>query len=163
MAAEQAAELAKEADAKQTRIVVVKAKTVAEGYSALSMIDKSQDADIIIRDMEDAIKHVASGLITTAVRDVDYPDLAVKKGDYIGLDREQVYSDSPDRLTAVKGLLEKMPEIKEKEVLAIFYGKAVDQDALDAFRKMLNESFPWLEYGFIDGGQDVYDFILAVE
>ncbi len=163
MAAEQAAELAKEADTKQTRIVVVKAKTVAEGYSALSMIDKSQDADIIIRDMEDAIKHVASGMITTAVRDVDYPDLAVKKGDYIGLDREQVYSDSPDRLTAVKGLLEKMPEIKEKEVLAIFYGKAVDQDALDAFRTMLNESFPWLEYGFIDGGQDVYDFILALE
>ena len=163
MAAEQAAELAKEADKKQSRIVVVKAKTVAEGYSALSMIDKSQDADIIIRDMEDAIKHVASGLITTAVRDVDYPDLAVKKGDYIGLDREQVYSDSPDRLTAVKGLLEKMPEIKEKEVLAIFYGKAVDQDALDAFRTMLNESFPWLEYGFIDGGQDVYDFILALE
>ena len=163
MAAEQAAELAKEADKKQSRIVVVKAKTVAEGYSALSMIDKSQDADIIIRDMEDAIKHVASGLITTAVRDVDYPDLAVKKGDYIGLDREQVYSDSPDRLTAVKGLLEKMPEIKEKEVLAIFYGKAVDQDALDAFGTMLNESFPWLEYGFIDGGQDVYDFILALE
>ena len=163
MAAEQAAELAKEADAKQTRIVVVKAKTVAAGYSALSMIDKSQDADIIIRDMEDAIKHVASGLITTAVRDVDYPDLSVKKGDYIGLDREQVYSDSPDRLTAVKGLLEKMPEIKEKEVLAVFYGKSVDQDTLDAFRTMLNESFPWLEYGFIDGGQDVYDFILAVE
>ena len=163
MAAEQAAELAKETEAKQTRIVVVKAKTVAEGYSALSMIDKSQDADIIIRDMEDAIKHVASGLITTAVRDVDYPDLSVKKGDYIGLDREQVYSDSPDRLTAVKGLLEKMPEINEKEVLVVFYGKAVDQDTLDAFRTMLNESFPWLEYGFIDGGQDVYDFILAVE
>ena len=164
MAAEQAAELAKEADAKkQTRIVVVKAKTVAEGYSALSMIDKSQNTDIIIRDMEDAIKHVATGLITTAVRDVDYPDLSVRKGDYIGLDREQVYSDSPDRLKAVKGLLGKMPEIKEKEVLAIFYGKAVDREALDAFKTMLNESFPWLEYGFIDGGQDVYDFILALE
>lgn len=163
MAAEQAAELVKEADAQKMRIVVVKAKTVAEGYSALSMIDKSQDADIIIRDMEDAIKHVATGLITTAVRDVDYPDLAVKEGDYIGLDREQVYSDSPDRLQAVKGLLEKMPEIKEKEVLAVFYGKAVDQEALDAFKAMLDKSFPWLEYGFIDGGQDVYDFILAVE
>ena len=163
MAAEQAAELVKESAEKQMRIVVVKAKTVAEGYSALSMIDKSQNADIIIRDMEDAIKHVATGLITTAVRDVDYPDLAVNEGDYIGLDREQVYSDSPNRLQAVKGLLEKMPEIKEKEVLAVFYGKAVDQEALDAFKAMLNESFPWLEYGFIDGGQDVYDFILAVE
>lgn len=164
MAAEQAAELAREADGqKHMRIVVVKAKTVAEGYSALSMIDKSQDADTIIRDMEDAIKYVSTGLVTTAVRDVDYPDLQVKKGDYIGLDRERVYSDSPDLLEAVKGLLEKMPDIKEKEVLAIFTGKAVDAETVDAFKNLLNESFPWLEYGFIDGGQDVYDFILAVE
>lgn len=170
MAAEQAAALVKEHDPAEEsgkshpmRIEVVKAKTIAEGYSALSMIDKSQTADIIIRDMNDAIGHVATGLITTAVRDVDYPQLSVKEGDYIGLDREQVYSDSPDRLEAVKGLLEKMPEIKEKEVLAVFYGKEVDPDALEAFRNMLEQSFPWLEYGFIDGGQDVYDFILAVE
>lgn len=170
MAAEQAAALVKEHDPAEEsgkshpmRIEVVKAKTIAEGYSALSMIDKSQTADIIIRDMNDAIGHVATGLITTAVRDVDYPELSVKEGDYIGLDREQVYSDSPDRLEAVKGLLEKMPEIKEKEVLAVFYGKEVDPDALEAFRNMLEQSFPWLEYGFIDGGQDVYDFILAVE
>lgn len=170
MAAEQAAALVKEHDPAEEsgkshpmRIEVVKAKTIAEGYSALSMIDKSQTADIIIRDMNDAIGHVATGLITTAVRDVDYPELSVKEGDYIGLDREQVYSDSPDRLEAVKGLLEKMPEIQEKEVLAVFYGKEVDPDALEAFRNMLEQSFPWLEYGFIDGGQDVYDFILAVE
>lgn len=170
MAAEQAAALVKEHDPAEEsgkshpmRIEVVKAKTIAEGYSALSMIDKSQTADIIIRDMNDAIGHVATGLITTAVRDVDYPELSVKEGDYIGLDREQVYSDSPDRLEAVKCLLEKMPEIKEKEVLAVFYGKEVDPDALEAFRNMLEQSFPWLEYGFIDGGQDVYDFILAVE
>lgn len=170
MAAEQAAALVKEHDPAEEsgkshpmRIEVVRAKTIAEGYSALSMIDKSQTADIIIRDMNDAIGHVATGLITTAVRDVDYPELSVKEGDYIGLDREQVYSDSPDRLEAVKGLLEKMPEIKEKEVLAVFYGKEVDPDALEAFRNMLEQSFPWLEYGFIDGGQDVYDFILAVE
>ena len=164
MAAEQAAELAKDdPQLSGVRIVVVKAKTVAEGYSALSMMDKSRDADTIIRDMKDAISHVATGLITTAIRDVEYPDLTVKEGDYIGLDRGQVYSDSQDRLEAVKVLLEKLPEIKEKEVLAVFYGKAVDQKALDDFASMLQDSFPWLEYGFIDGGQEVYDFILAVE
>lgn len=163
MAAEQAASLVNEDPAAKTKVVVVKAKTVAEGYSALSMIDKSQEAEVIIRDMKDAISHVATGLITTAVRDVEYSDLKVIKGDYIGLDREQVYSDSPDRLTAVRGMLEKMPEIRDKEVLAVFYGKAVNQDALDALAKMLDDDFPWLEYGFIDGGQEVYDFILAVE
>ena len=164
MAADQAAELAKDdPQLSGVRIVVVKAKTVAEGYSALSMMDKSRDADTIIRDMKDAISHVATGLITTAIRDVEYPDLTVKEGDYIGLDRGRVYSDSQDRLEAVKVLLEKLPEIKEKEVLTVFYGKAVEQKALDDFASMLQDSFPWLEYGFIDGGQEVYDFILAVE
>ena len=163
MAAEQAAALTNEEQAGGTKVVVVPAKTVAEGYSALSMIDKSQDANSILRDMNDAISHVATGLITTAVRDVEYPNLKVCKGDYIGLDRKQVYSDSADRLEAVRGLLEKLPEIREKEVLAIFYGKAVDDVTLDALRAMLDEHFPWLEYGMIDGGQEVYDFILAIE
>ena len=162
MAAEQAAEVAS-AEAADVRFEVVKAKSVAEGYSALSMIDSSQSADRIINDMKAAIENVSTGLITTAVRDVDYPDLTVKEGDYIGLDGDQVLSDSPDLIEACRGLLEKTEGIEDKAVVAVFYGQSVDQELLDAFEKMITEHFPWLEYGFINGGQEVYDFILAIE
>ena len=169
MAAEQAAEVAAasgddaSSGASGTRYEVIKAKSVAEGYSALSMIDSSQSADRIISDMKAAIANVSTGLITTAVRDVDYADLAVKEGDYIGLDGDQVLSDSPDLIEACRGLLEKTEGIEDKAVVAVFYGQSVDQTILDAFEQMITESFPWLEYGFIDGGQEVYDFILAIE
>ena len=160
MAAEQAAEVAA---GDGVRFEVVKAKSVAEGYSALSMIDSSQSADRIISDMKAAIANVSTGLITTAVRDVDYADLAVKEGDYIGLDGDQVLSDSPDLIEACRGLLEKTEGIEDKAVVAVFYGQSVDRTTLDAFETMITNNFPWLEYGFIDGGQEVYDFILAIE
>ena len=162
MAAEQAAEVAA-ASGDGTRFEVIKAKSIAEGYSALSMIDSSQSADRIISDMKAAIANVSTGLITTAVRDVDYPDLAVKEGDYIGLDGDRVLSDSKDLIEACRGLLEKTEGIEDKAVVAVFYGQSVDRTILDAFETMITEHFPWLEYGFIDGCQEVYDFILAIE
>ena len=162
MAAEQAAKVYG-GDVPGVRIEVVKAKSVAEGYSALSMIDSSQSADRIISDMNGAIENVSTGLITKAIRDVDYTELAVKEGDYIGLDGDEVLSDSPNLIEACRGLLEKTAGIEDKAVVAVFYGKSVDQEVRDAFEKMITEHFPWLEYGFIDGGQDVYDFILAIE
>ncbi len=158
MAAEQAAELYF-----QAKVVVIKAKSVAEGYSALSMIDSSQSAERIIRDMEDAIKDTATGLVTTAVRDVEYPELTVKRGDYIGLDREKVLSDDPDRIEAVRKMLENTEGIKEKYVAAVFYGKNVPEDELEKIEELLCKEFDWLEYGFIYGGQEVYDYIFAID
>ncbi|MCQ2530027.1 MAG: DAK2 domain-containing protein [Lachnospiraceae bacterium] len=158
MAAEQAAELYQDAN-----VVVIKAKSIAEGYSALSMIDSSQSADKIISDMTDAIKETATGLITTAVRDVDYPDLSVKKGHYIGLNKEKVLSDDEDRVEAVRKMLENTEDIKDKFVAAVFYGSHVPEDELKKIEDLLQNEFDWLEYGFIYGGQEIYDYIFAID
>ncbi|MCQ2512299.1 MAG: DAK2 domain-containing protein [Lachnospiraceae bacterium] len=158
MAAEQAAELSQDA-----KVVVIKAKSVAEGYSALSMIDSSQSAERIIRDMEEAIKDTATGMITTAVRDVDYPDLSVKKGHYIGLNKEKVLSDDADRVEAVRKMLKNTEGIKDKYVAAVFYGTSVPKDELKKIESILQEEFDWLEYGFIYGGQEIYDYIFAID
>lgn len=163
MAAEQAAGMINEDTAAGTKVVVVAAKTVAEGYSALSMIDKSRDADTILRDMNNAIVSVETGLITTAIRDVNYPHLTVRKGDYIGIACGEVLTDSQDRQQAFLELLAKIPDIADKEVLTVFYGKDVSQEELDAIGKQIKNLFPNLEYGFIDGGLEIYDYILAVE
>ncbi len=158
MAAEQASEIYKDAE-----VVVIKAMSVAEGYSALSMIDSSQSAERIIKDMEDAIKDTTTGLITTAVRDVNYPGLCVKKGHYIGLDKEHVLSDDIDRIIAIRKMLENIEGIKEKFVAVIFYGKNVPEDELKKIEDLLCSEFGWMEYGFIYGGQEIYDYIFAID
>lgn len=158
MAAEQAAGLYSEA-----KVTVVKAKSIAEGYSALSMIDSSQSAEKIVRDMENAIKETATGLITTAVRDVDYPEISVKEGHFIGLDKDKVLSDDTNRIEAVRKMLENTENIKEKSVAAVFYGKNVPEEELKEVEELLCKEFGWLEYGFIFGGQKVYDYIFAID
>ncbi len=158
MASSQAAELYQDSD-----VCTVKAKTIAEGYAALSMMNLSLSIDEVIRDMEAAIEETATGMITTATRDVEYEKLSVKKGHYIGLNGDEVLSDSEDRIEAARALLAATEGIEEKAVVVGFYGAGVPAAELDELAKMFKENFPLLEYGFIEGGQEVYDYIFAIE
>ena len=159
MAAGQSAEIYGDADVR-----VVGAKSIAEGYAAISIIDmNNENPDAIISDMEYAIRNADTGLITRATRDVDYENISVKEGHFIGLSGKKVLSDSPDKLTAVQELLKAMDGIEDKEVLTVFYGMHVTDDELADLRRILGREFSWMEYGFIYGGQEVYDFIFAVE
>lgn len=159
MAAEQAAELWS-----ASKVHVVRAKTPAEAYSALSMMDLSdKNVSRVISEMEECIQGTKTGLITTAIRDVDYEKVSVKAGHYIGLNKDEILSDSENRLEAVKGLLNGTQGIKDNEVLVAFYGKNVPEEELGALEGILASEFGWMEYGFIDGGQDVYDYIFAIE
>lgn len=158
MAASQAAEIFTGSDVR-----VVKAKTIAEGYAALSMMNLSLSIEEVIRDMETAIAETATGMITTSIRDVEYDGLSVKKGHYIGLNEDQVLADSENRIEAVRELLAATEGIREKAVVVGFYGADVKEEELDALGRMLQENFPWLEYGLIGGGQEVYDYIFAIE
>ena len=158
MTAGQAAKLLPDAD-----IRVIHACSVAEGYAALSMMNLSLSADDVVRDMEKAIEETKTGLITTATRDVEYETICVTKGHFIGLDGEQVLSDSEDRMEAVKGLLHAIDGIREKAVIVVFYGKGVPQSETEELAQILQTEYPFLEYGFIAGEQDVYDYIFAIE
>ena len=158
MTAKQAAALLPDTD-----IRVIPARSTAEGYAALSMMNLSLSADDVVRDMEKAIAETKTGLITTATRDVEYETIRVKKGHYIGLDGEQVLSDAEDRMEAVKGLLHAVEGIREKAVIVIFYGKGVPQSETEALEQILQTDYPFLEYGFIAGEQEVYDYIFAIE
>jgi len=159
MAATQAAELYT-----GSRVRVVKAKTIAEGYSALSMMDLADgDTDRVVSEMEECIAGTVTGLITTATRDVEYDHISVHKGHYIGLNREHIISDSENRLDAVRDMLNGFPNIRDHEVFTIFYGRHVGEEELEVLDGMLSSEFSWAEYGFISGGQEVYDYIFAIE
>lgn len=158
MAAEQAGGIWKDA-----RVHVVKAKTVAEAYAALSMMNLSFGVEEVIRDMESAIAETATGMITTSIRDMEYHGLQVKKGHYIGLDGDAILSDSPDRMVTAEKLLAATEGIEDKAVVVGFYGKEVPEEEPELLSQRIKEKFPWLEFGFIRGGQEVYDYIFAIE
>lgn len=158
MASGQAAEIYKEA-----KVHIVKARTIAEGYAALSMMNLGLEIEDVIKDMEQAIAETETGMITTSIRDVDYEKLSVKKGQYIGLNKDAVLSASDNKIDAARDLIAATEGIEEKAVIVAFYGANVSADELGEMERMLKSSFPLLEYGFIEGGQEVYDYIFAIE
>ena len=155
----QAAELYNDAD-----IRVIKTKSLAEGYSALSMMDLSVDSvEQLIEDMTSCLDSVNSGYVTTSTRDACISGVEIKKGQWMGLEGDTVYASVDDPLTAAMELFKKLPDMDEKQVVTAFYGKGADEEEVTKLEEMFREEFPLIEIGFIEGNQDVYRYIFAIE
>lgn len=159
MAAKQAAKLYKAAN-----VEVIISNSVPECYSALTMLDfSSDDLTIILGNFNQAIDNVSSGEITTSIRDTTVNNVVIHKGDYIGIVDGKLLVASSEKLDAFKQLLTKVDDIDSKEVLIIICGKNVNEEEKERLQEMLYESFPQLEVGMIDGGQEIYDYLFSVE
>ena len=60
-------------------------------------------------------------------------------------------------------VLRKIKDIKDKQVVTIIYGKDVTEDEKVKNMEVLRNKFPYLEFGAIDGGKNVYKYLIAVE
>ncbi len=159
MTAEQAAALYTDADVR-----VVKTKSLAEGYSALSMMDLSVDTiEHLISDMTEGLPNVSTGYVTTATRDAFISGVTIHKNDWMGLEGDTVYASTDSPVKAAQELFKKLPGIDDKQVVTAFYGKDVSEDELAELEEFFSEEHPLLEVGFIEGGQDVYRYIFAIE
>lgn len=158
LTAEQAAALVQ-----GTRMIVVPTRTIAEGYAALSMLDDPDgDPDEILAGLTEVAAAVATGEVTTAVRDCELSGVRAHKGDHIGIAGKQLLSADPDRLTATERLLDRM-DMTDKAVLLVIFGQGVPEEELEALRLYARKTYPELEWYALDGGQDVYSYILALE
>ena len=60
-------------------------------------------------------------------------------------------------------MLKKIPEIDEKSVITVFYGESVDITEAKDLVESVNEEFPLVECGIIEGKQTIYDYYMAIE
>lgn len=159
MTARQAAELYDGADVR-----VLPTRSLAEGYSALSMMDLSLPTpEEVIREMTHYLPNVTTGYVTVATRDARLNGVDVVKGHCIGLTADRILSDAGDKVTAALQLLERLPDIADKQVVTVFVGKGVSPAEQDAFAAGVAARWPLIELGFVPGEQEVYSFIMAIE
>lgn len=145
-------------------IRVIETKSIAEGYSCLSMMDLYvSTVNELIDSMTASLDNVVTGLITTATRDTNMDGVEITKGNFIGLANKTIYSCCESRVDCAYNLIKGIPEIGMKEVLTIFQGKNVTEDELMELQDKVSADYPLMEIGIIPGGQDVYDYIMAIE
>jgi DAK2 domain fusion protein YloV len=157
MAARQAGKYYKDAS-----VHIVETKSIAQGYSALTMLDLNGEIEEILEEISEVIANVTSGLVTYSVRDTEFEGLKIHNGDYIGIVNGKIVVSVKTRMDVIKGILEKSNASK-KEIVTIIYGADVAKDELDEITSYIEENYSNLEIDTIEGKQDVYSYILSIE
>ena len=127
------------------------------------MLDlSSDDIDTIMEETKEVIANVTTGLVTYAIRDAEIDDVVIKNGDFMGICNSKITCAADTKVNAAKKLID-LSDAKDKEIVTIIYGKDVTPEELEAVENHIAENYDNLEYESIEGGQDVYSFILAIE
>ena len=147
----------------EDRVMILPTKSIAEGYFAMSMgITDRFEADEVYNQMKQGMDGVDTIWISKAIRDANVDGISCREGDYLALYGKKIVATDPDRLEAVKKVLEQTPDIEDKYVLLVFKGKDVTDEECDELTEFIEDTYDWLDVGIIDGGQEVYDFVIGI-
>ena len=156
MAAEQAAELYKDADVR-----VIPSTSIGEGYYGIGCIDRdNNDVDEVIAAVTGAMESSVSGVISTAIRDAE-GEVEVHEGDFVGFSGKKILTDSPSRVEALKTLCQKL-DAASRDVMLLFYGQNVPSEEAEMLATELQNEYKNLEIIMNCGLQPVYDYILLL-
>lgn len=159
MAATQAAEIYEDA-----KVYVVPTKSIGAGYVALSSMsfDSSEPEDLM-KEAEDAIGRITSARVSPAIRDADMNGLHVSEGDTIGIIEKEIVISGPDKMVSTYGLIDIMLAEHERYMMTIFHGKDASIEERDMLADYMMRVHPNIEAYYVDGGQDIYPFLIVAE
>lgn len=146
----------------ESNIHVVETKTLAQGFSALTMIDLSGEVNEIIADLHKVIANVTTGLITYSIRDTVLEGLDIHKDDFIGICNNKIVTVHKRRTEATRDLLKNAIN-DDKEIITIIYGSDVTEREVNELVRYIEKNYSNLEVDVIEGNQEVYSYILAIE
>ncbi len=158
LAARQAAELYEGA-----KVRVVNTKNLMQGYSALSVINPGiSTVEEMISYAENAATNVIDCEITRAIRDVKIDGREIKKDEYIAISCGSIVANAK---TAEEAALTMLADADTDlcEIITLFVGKDVDTDRRVELTERLKDEYPDLEITVYEGGQEVYDYLIAIE
>ena len=157
LTAKQAAKLYKDSDVR-----VIESKNIGQGYSALSMLDYSAgNADEIANNLKSDMQDVVTAMVSTAVRSTTVNGINITKDDYIGFTDHTMLVSTADKLDCAKDVVDKL--VDDKSFVIILSGKGATSEQTKELEEYVLNTYPQVEVYPVDGGQDVYDFILILE
>jgi len=158
LTAQQAAHLYDKSDVR-----VIESTTIGAGYASLAMLDTSSgDTNAIVEDLRTAMDGVITAEISHCVRDATIDGKEIHTGDYIGFVGKEMLSVNESRLVTVCDSLDALHFSKYDFCILICGKDATDEEAqrIEAYIKARYKN---KELYIINGGQDVYDYIMIVE
>lgn len=143
-------------------VKVLETKTLPEGLAALLAYNSNQPLADNLEAMQEGLDQVITGLVTHATRDAVVKDTAVKKGQYLGLQNDQIVATA-EKLDQAALELALNISFQAKDIFTIFYGRDVNRKDASALATALEKEYPGLEIELQYGGQPIYYYIFSAE
>ena len=157
MAAQQCVDLVED-----KQVIVLQAKTVPQGISAMIAVDPDGEAADNTAAMEAAMAGVTTMEITYAARDSEFDGAAIHAGDYLLLVDNQLFGTEKTIEAALDKLAQESAQ-RDGEFISIFYGEGVDQARAQQAQDKFQAACPDAEITTLEGGQPVYHYLISVE
>lgn len=158
LSAKQAASLAKD-----FKIEVIESKSLQEGYMALQSTLKTLDIGTVRESLITSIENISSYFIAKTYKNsTECEEISYSAGDYVGGKAHQVEVAGTNINEATLKLMEKVPDMDEKETMFVLYGSDVTEKNIEELRSKVEEEYPYLEIGFIKGSFPIYSYLLGI-
>ena len=144
------------------KVVVVPTKTIAQGITAVINFVPDMAAEDNEAVMVEEIGRVKTGEVTYAVRDTQIDDKEIRQGDYMGIGDKGILSVGPDMNTVIFEMVDEMVD-EETELISVYYGEEVTEDAAEAIRKTIADKYTSCDVELQYGGQPVYYYVISAE
>ena len=144
------------------KVIVLQAKTVPQGISAMIAMNPDGEEEENTAAMEEAMAQVSTMEITYAARDSEFDRAAIHAGDYLLLVNNQLFGTEKDLTAALKKLAQESQK-RGGEFISIFYGEGVQEQEAQQALGLFQAACPEAEITVLDGGQPVYHYLISVE
>lgn len=158
MAAEQATKLIND-----RKVIVMQSRTVPQGISAMIAFDPSADVNENSINMTAALDNVGTGSVTFAVRDSEFDDKKIKKGDILAMENGKLAIVERDVKKALVKITKRLVKGDSSYITVIYGSDVTDDDAQEAYELLKSKLDSDLEIVLVNGGQPIYYYIVSVE
>ena len=151
------------AEVSEIPCAVVPTRSVPEAFAAMFEIDSEASMEENVEVMTAALENVATGEITTAIKDAkDAHGNPIKNGDVIGITNGSIESVGESVEDVAMALLAHM-EADDADTLTLLAGEDMPDDRFEALQERIQEMYEDLEIDAHRGEQPLYPIILSVE
>lgn len=144
------------------KVVVIPTKTVPQGITAMINYNVELTAEDNEAAMNEEIRHVKTGQVTYAVRDTHIDDKEIKEGDIMGIGDHAILAVGQEISQVARETVDLMMD-EESELISVYYGEEVDEDAANQLGEELMKQYPSCDVEVYFGGQPIYYYVISVE
>ena len=120
------------------------------------------DMEVLIQSAENAAGSVIDCEVTQAVRDAVIDGNTIKQGQFIAINNGKIVATADSAEEAALQMLEQA-DADLCEIITLFVGKQVSHQRRVALTEQLKAIYCDCEITVYEGGQEVYDYFLALE